>query len=179
MTKDHVLIVEDSLAITMLLKNYLEKIGYVSIHACDSGTSAIQTFKELSEQDKIPIVLLDYQLPDMDARSIFTQILQIQPNARVILETATEKEDEGIRELIRIGLYQYIEKPIRFEALKAIFETLETEKGAVAAHRHGAQSCTVAMLAVNVSNVQFCRVYAKLNVAWVPEGPPLRRATTC
>jgi len=128
MIKDHVLIVEDSLAITMLLKNYLEKLGYVSIHACDSGTSAIQTFKELCEQDKIPIVLLDYQLPDMDARSIFTQILQIQPNARVILETATEKEDEGIRELIRIGLYQYIEKPIRFEALKAIFETLETEK---------------------------------------------------
>ncbi len=128
MFTDHILIVEDSLAITMLLKNYLEKLGYVSIHTCDSGTAAIQTFKELSEQEKTPIVLLDYRLPDMDARSIFTQILKIQPNARVILETATEKEDEGIRELIRIGLYQYIEKPIRFEALKSIFETLETEK---------------------------------------------------
>lgn len=126
--KEDVLIIEDSPAITILLKNYLEKLGYENIHTCDSGSAAIQTFKELAEQKKQPIVLLDFMVPDMDARSIFTQILAIQPNARVILQTATEKTEEGVKELIRLGIYQYLEKPIRYENLKAVMDTIETEQ---------------------------------------------------
>ena len=127
-SKDDVLVIEDSPAIGMLLKNYLEKLGYPQIHICTNGSSAIETFKELVILEKHPIVLLDYMLPDMDARSILTQILEVQPNARVILETATEKDDEGIKELIRLGVYQYLEKPIRFENLKSIIETIEKEQ---------------------------------------------------
>lgn len=112
----------------MLLKSYLEKLGYTEIHTCETGSSAITTFRELNEQNKHPIVLLDYMLPDMDARSVLTQMLEIKPDARIILETATEKDDEGIKELIRLGVYQYIEKPIRFESLKEIAETIEKEE---------------------------------------------------
>src|SRR3989338_1237083 len=121
-SKDDVLIIEDSPAIGMLLKNYLEKLGYTQIHTCTNGSTAIEAFKALVTLEKHPIVLLDYMLPDMDARSILTQMLEVQPNARVVLETATEKDDEGIKELIRLGVYQYLEKPIRFENLKSIFE---------------------------------------------------------
>ena len=127
-SKEDILIVEDSPAIAMLLKGYLEKLDYTNIHTCDTGAAAITAFKDLTSQNKQPIVLLDYMLPDMDARSIFTQILEIQPNARVILETATEKDDEGIVELIRLGIYQYLEKPIRFEHLKSTIETIEKEQ---------------------------------------------------
>ena len=127
-SKDNVLIVEDSPAIGMLLKNYLEKLGYTQIYTCINGSAAIKIFKELVALEKHPIVLLDYMLPDMDARSILTQILEVQPIARVVLETATEKDDEGIKELIRLGIYQYLEKPIRFENLKFIFETIEKEQ---------------------------------------------------
>ena len=112
----------------MLLKNYLEKLDYTRIHICTNGSTAIATFKELVNLEKHPIVLLDYVLPDMDARSILTQMLEVQPNARVVLETATEKDDEGIKELIRLGIYQYLEKPIRFENLKSVFETIEKEQ---------------------------------------------------
>jgi len=127
-SKDDVLIVEDSPAIGMLLKSYLEKLGYTQIHTCDTGTAAITTFNDLVTQNKQPIVLLDYMLPDMDARSVLTQMLEVQPNARVILETATEKDDEGIKELIRLGVYQNLEKHIRFESLKNIIDTIEKEQ---------------------------------------------------
>ena len=127
-SKNVVLIIEDSPAIGMLLKNYLEKLGYTQIHTCTNGSTAIETFKELVTLEKHPIVLLDYMLPDMDARSILTQMLEVQPNARIVLETATEKDDEGIKELIRLGVYQYLEKPIRFENLKYIFEIIEKEQ---------------------------------------------------
>jgi hypothetical protein len=54
-------------------------------------------------------------------------MLDVLPTVRIILETATEMEDEGVRELIRLGIYQYLEKPIRFESLKHVFETIEKE----------------------------------------------------
>ena len=127
-SKNEVLIVEDSPAIGMLLKSYLEKLGYTEIHICTTGGSAITTFNELIAENKQPIVLLDYMLPDMDARSVLTQMLEIKPDVRIILETATEKEDEGIKELIRLGVYQYLEKPIRFESLKETIETIEKEQ---------------------------------------------------
>ena len=38
------------------------------------------------------------------------------------------KKDEGIKELIRLGVYQYLEKPVRFENLQSIFETIEKEQ---------------------------------------------------
>ncbi len=126
-TKPPVLIVEDIPAVTMLLKSFLEKLDYRDIHSCDNGYTAVKEFKKLFKANTPPIVLLDYMLPDMDCRSVLTQILDIQPNARVILETATEKEDEGVKELIRLGIYQYLEKPIRFESLKNTFETIEKE----------------------------------------------------
>ena len=126
--KDDVLIIEDSPATLILLKDFLNNLGYTKTHSCDHGKLAIDTFKQLIEAKKNPIVLLDYVLPDMDAHSIMTQLLEIKPDVKVILETATEKSDIGVTELIRQGLYQYIAKPIRFENLKKIIETLEKEK---------------------------------------------------
>ncbi len=126
-TRPPVLIVEDSQAVTMLLKSFLEKLEYTDVHTSDNGLTAIKEFKKLVKANKPPIVLLDYMLPDMDCRSILTQILDVQPTARVVLETATEKEDEGVKELIRLGIYQYLEKPIRFDSLKNTFETIEKE----------------------------------------------------
>jgi response regulator of citrate/malate metabolism len=127
MTKPPVLIVEDSPAVTMLLKSFLDKLDYSNITSCDNGFTAVKEFKKLVKEGDSPVVLLDYMLPDMDCKSVLTQMLDVKPDARVILETATEKEDEGIKELIRLGVYQYLEKPIRFETLKDVFTTLEKE----------------------------------------------------
>ncbi len=126
-TRPPVLIVENSQAVTMLLKSFLEKLEYTDVHTSDNGLTAIKEFKKLVKANNPPIVLLDFMLPDMDCRSVLTQILDVQPTARVVLETATEKEDEGVKELIRLGIYQYLEKPIRFESLKNTFETIEKE----------------------------------------------------
>ena len=126
--KDHILIIEDSVATTILLKNYLISMGYQEIHTCQDGEIVITTFKDLVKAKTDPIVLLDFVLPDMDAKSIMTQLLEVKPDVKVILSTATEKTDEGVTELIRRGLYQYMEKPIRFEKLKQILDTLEEER---------------------------------------------------
>ena len=126
--KEHILIIEDSTATALLLKNYLNNMGYKEIHSCQDGTTGILAFKDLVKGGMEPIVLLDFELPDMDAKSIMTQLLEVKPDVKVILSTATEKTDEGVTELIRRGLYQYMEKPIRFEKLKQILDTLDEER---------------------------------------------------
>lgn len=126
--KTPVLIIEDSKSTCLLLKEYLKGMGYSDISIAETGRDGLDVFKNLHEKGVKPIILLDYFLPDMDARSIMTQLLELEPTVRVILETATEKSDSGVTELIRRGIYQYLEKPIRLEKLKEVFDTLEEEQ---------------------------------------------------
>ena len=126
-TKPPVLIVEDSKSVIIMLKQFLKKLGYTKVHASDTGHEGLEQFKKLSKDKKPPIVLLDYMLPDMDSRSVLTQILDIHPKTRVILETATDQQDEGVKELIRHGIYQFLEKPLRFDKIKNVFDTIEKE----------------------------------------------------
>ena len=126
--KNDVLIIEDSMATTILLRDFLKKLGYENVMTCDTGKSGIQLFSDLENAGKHPIVLLDYHLPDMNANEIMTGIFNIRPNAKIILETADSKSDEQIKNALRGGAYLYIEKPIRYDNLKNVFETLEKEK---------------------------------------------------
>jgi response regulator of citrate/malate metabolism len=122
------LIVEDSPAVCILLKEFLNKVGIEKIHFCNNGRSGIEKFKELVELDIVPIVFLDYNLPDMNAFSVMTQMVNIRPDIKVILETALDKDDQKIKDLIAQGAYQYLSKPIRYENLKETIETLEAEE---------------------------------------------------
>ena len=126
--KNSVLIIEDSRAISILIRDFLKELGYMDIVTCDTGKMGIQTFSDLINAGKVPVVLLDFQLPDMDANEIMTSIFNIRPDAKVILETADAHTDEQIKTALRGGAYQYIQKPIRYEHLKNIFDTLESEK---------------------------------------------------
>src|SRR5574337_1061424 len=127
-SKNDILIIEDSVAIVLLLKDFLKKLGYENVTTSDTGKSGIQAFSDLETAGKRPIVLLDFHLPDMDANEVMAGIFAIRPDAKIILETADSKSDEQIKNALRGGAYLYIEKPIRYENLKNVFETLEKEQ---------------------------------------------------
>jgi response regulator of citrate/malate metabolism len=126
--KTDILIIEDSLATSILLSEFLKKLGYQKIQYCNTGKAGIQLFIDLVGQGKVPIVLLDFHLPDMTAKEVMSNLFTIKPDAKIIIETADAKNDESIKEAMRNGAYQYVEKPIRYENLKNVFETLENER---------------------------------------------------
>ena len=126
-SKNEVLIIEDSLATSILKTEFLKKQGYDSIHTCNTGKAGIQLFSDLINQGKTPIILLDFHLPDMNAKEVMSNIFTIKPDAKIIIETADAKNDEPIKDAMRHGAYQYVEKPIRYENLKNIIKTLEEE----------------------------------------------------
>lgn len=126
-----VLIIEDSPAVGILLKEFLNRLGLKKIHHCQNGKTGIELFEEMVKSGKMPLVFLDYNLPDMTAFSIMSQLLALRPDVKVIIETAREKSEESIKDVIAQGAYQYLPKPIRLEKLKEIIDTLKTEEAQV------------------------------------------------
>jgi response regulator of citrate/malate metabolism len=125
--KKNILIIEDSLAVATLIQDFLKKLNYHDIEICNNGESGIKIFEELVNANKMPIVILDYVLPDLNADDIMTAIFKIRPDTKIIIETANERTDESIKNVLRHGAYQYIEKPIRFENIKNTMKILEEE----------------------------------------------------
>jgi DNA-binding response OmpR family regulator len=123
-----ILIIEDSPAVGILLKEFLSKFGLKRIHHCQNGEAGMRLFKELIQSDKVPLVFLDYNLPDMTGYSIMTQMVTLKPDVKVIIETAREKNEESIKNVIAQGAYQYLPKPIRLENVRQIIETLKMEE---------------------------------------------------
>ncbi len=123
-----VLIIEDSQAVGILLKEFLNKLGIKKIHYCPNGETGIKTFKDIVNSDRVPLVFLDYNLPDMTGYSIMTQMLDMKPDVKVIIESALDRTEGLIKDVIAHGAYQYLAKPIRLENLREVIETLKIEE---------------------------------------------------
>ena len=123
-----VLIIEDSAATAGVISDYLKQLDYKEIHICNDGKTGINKFLELSRSNRSPLVFLDYYLPDMDAVSVFEELIGAQPKVRIIIETVGGKYDDGINYLIQQGAYHFLQKPFSFEDLKRMMNKFETEQ---------------------------------------------------
>ncbi len=127
MVKYDAIIIEDSPAVCIRLKEFLQKLDFAKIHVAKNGNDGISAFKEYLESSATPIVFLDYNLPDMDGLSVIAQILDVRPETRVILQTAREKSDEKVREVISYGAYKYLAKPYGFDDVREIINAIARE----------------------------------------------------
>ena len=123
-----IIIIEDSKATAGVISDYLQLLNYKEIHIYRYGKAGIKKFLELSSSTRSPLVFLDYYLPDMDAVSVFKELIEAQPRARIIIETVGGKYDEGINYLIQQGAYHFLQKPFSFEDLKEAMNKFENER---------------------------------------------------
>jgi len=125
-----ILIIEDAEPAAILLSEHLKKLGYQKIHHCKNGTLGIQKFQELVESNNVPVVFLDYYLPDITALLVLKQILEIHPHTDVIVETIANESENGIKKLFELGARYYFPKPYKLEKLKEIMNQIGTKNGA-------------------------------------------------
>ena len=123
-----ILIIEDSEPTASLLSDYLKLLNYKEIHTCKDGKEGIKKFLELSSSNRLPLVFLDYYLPDMDTVSVFEELIKAQPKAKIIIETVGGKYEDGINYLIQQGAYHFLQKPFSFEDLKEAMNKFENER---------------------------------------------------
>jgi two-component system, OmpR family, phosphate regulon response regulator PhoB len=98
------LLVEDEESIASLVRSYLERDGFVVVHATDGATAL-----EHLEQRPVRVVLLDVGLPDMDGFDVCTRI-RARSRIPILMLTARDEEPDRIAGL-EVGADDYVAKP--------------------------------------------------------------------
>ena len=124
-----IMIVDDDPLVQESLKIILERDGDIEVVSlCGSGREAVSAFAEV----KPDLVLSDIRMEDMDGLAATSEILKIDPQAKVILLT-TFLDDEYINQALKVGAKGYILKQDFDGMIKlsrtagVIFELLQQE----------------------------------------------------
>ncbi len=122
-----IVIIDDSKAISLKLKTYVEKLGFTEIHVFENGKSALKGCKDLFSNKALPIVLLDMGLPDIEGDKVAAQLLEQKTNLQIIVITADEKTTKRVNKTISSGVSGFIQKPFTLDEVKNAVDVAESE----------------------------------------------------
>jgi len=105
------LIVDDLPAIHEMLTGLISSSGYLCAGA-SSGEEAIMRYG----QSRFDIILIDYAMEPMNGVELSKRLLEINPNAVIILMSGFANEELGAQAR-EAGVYRVIEKPIQVDSL--------------------------------------------------------------
>ncbi len=119
-----VMITDDSDAIRMVLRDILAIGRHELVAEATNGIEAVEKFNET----KPDLLLLDMAMPKKDGVSALKEILNTNPNAKIIMITASDNIST-MKECINSGALAYLLKPFNFEdVLKTITNILDGAK---------------------------------------------------
>ena len=127
MEKIKILVVDDESRMRKLVKDFLEREGYVVLEAGD-GMEAMEIFYE--EKD-IALVILDVMMPRMDGWQTCREIRQSSQVPIIMLTARAEESDE--LQGFNLGVDEYISKPFSPKILVARVEAVLRRSNAIAA----------------------------------------------
>jgi DNA-binding response OmpR family regulator len=107
-----ILVVEDDVALSNLLRSHLEAEGYTVLQAFD-GPSALTTV----EQMRPHLILLDWMLPGMDGLAVCRRLRQTYLTPIIMLTARTEEVDQILG--LEVGADDYIAKPFSIRQVLA------------------------------------------------------------
>ncbi len=114
-----VLIVDDDALIRLALQKFIQK-QEIEVDTVDTGRKALDKI----EADEPHVVLLDLRLADsLDGLEVLKIIKDTRPEINVIIISG-QSEVHGAVEAMKLGAYDYLEKPIDFERLQEILDEL-------------------------------------------------------
>ncbi|NJP36342.1 response regulator [Alkalicoccus luteus] len=111
-----VLVVDDAAFMRMMIKDILEKNGFIIAGEAADGAQALEMYKELSPD----LVTMDITMPEMDGISSLKEIKKHDPDANVIMCSAMGQQAMVI-DAIQAGARDFIVKPFQADrVLEAI-----------------------------------------------------------
>jgi two-component system response regulator AtoC len=122
MRADRILIVDDDDALRRMLVDYLGTEGYTAL-----GVRSVQQGEEALKADAFDLVIADLRLEDGSGLDLLKQLKQIAPRTYGILMTGYATMETAV-EAIRIGLFDYMIKPILPAQLDLVLQRLESIK---------------------------------------------------
>lgn len=101
-----ILIIEDDIDMSLLLKKFLTKNGYEVVTVAN-GKNGILTF----ETNQPDLVLCDYRLGDMEGVEVLKRIKDIEPSVPFIIMTGYSDIRTAVN-VMKMGAFDYLAKPL-------------------------------------------------------------------
>lgn len=114
-----ILVIEDEDMVRDMAVKALKTFGYNTLDACD-GEAGLDIFKK--DHSSIDAVLLDIIMPKMSGTETFKQMLNIDPNVKVIVASGHVTNQD--QKKIFAKACAYLDKPYQIMELKQALETI-------------------------------------------------------
>ncbi|OHB73357.1 MAG: hypothetical protein A2W17_11460 [Planctomycetes bacterium RBG_16_41_13] len=121
--KGIILIVDDEETIRFSVREFLDAQGYEAIAAgsCEEALEKMDTFMP-------DLILLDLRLPNISGVELIGKIKEKDPNALMVVMTGYGSVDSAV-EVMRLGAYDYLEKPFKLDRLRSVVEKALRRQG--------------------------------------------------
>ena len=106
----NVLVADDELGVTEVLKEILEEEPYLSVTTCNSGEEALRRLGS----ESFDILVSDIKMPDVDGFEVLESLKGTDDAPLAIMVTALN-DAESARRCLKLGAYDYITKPLNGE----------------------------------------------------------------
>lgn len=124
-----ILIADDSAVSRTVLRNLLSEDGHEVVGEASNGTEAVEFYAKL----KPDLVTLDVTMPGKNGINALREIIEIDPNARIVMVTALG-QNSIMLDALKNGARDYVTKPFEKEKiLPALASALGDRTGGPAA----------------------------------------------
>ncbi|MGA8742298.1 MAG: sigma-54 dependent transcriptional regulator [Terracidiphilus sp.] len=117
MPAEKVMIVDDERLVRWSLRQKCEEWGYSVIEA-ETGEQALR----LAQRESPDLALLDVRLPDLTGIEVLDQ-LKKNGDARAVIMITADPQLDDVKASIKLGAYDFVGKPIDFDALRDVMES--------------------------------------------------------
>ena len=117
-----ILFVDDEKDLLYTVDEYLTQMGY-NITVSDSALKAL----ELMKKNRIDILITDLKMPEVNGLELLKAVKEYQPETEVIILTGYGSIETAV-EALKLGGYDYLQKPIKLGRLKTIIDRILEKK---------------------------------------------------
>lgn len=116
-----ILIADDAAFMRKMVRMTLAEVGLTNVIEAQDGNEAVALFKETHPD----LVLLDITMVNKNGLEALAEIMEVDPEARVIMCTAIGQQ-QTVMEALSLGAADYVIKPFQKDKLtEAVLNVLE------------------------------------------------------
>lgn len=106
-------IADDEAFIRQVLLKMLERLGVDVVGVAENGRDAVELFK----QHRPDLVILDIAMPEMDGLEAMKSVLEIDPEAKVLMCTSFSSK-QYVVQAVKLGAKGYLNKPFDLNKIR-------------------------------------------------------------
>ncbi len=114
-----IMVCDDSMLSRKKIKDFLGTLGCTDVIEAADGAIAIENF----EKFKPDLTLMDIVMPNLNGVNALEYIKKHHPDAKVVM-TSSVGTQETLKDAIKLGATDFLQKPIDYDILKSLIERL-------------------------------------------------------